>query len=142
MRVLVHESIDDAALARVLEDAEALVADGELPRVGEPPLEARVSLSRTFPDDWADRTINVWVNGERLRPIRYGQTIEVSLPPGRHSVKVHNTLRGKSLEFDAAPGEHVRLACGNQTAAGGLLMMLMMGVAALRVRLERLSGSG
>lgn len=137
MRVLIHETVDDEMLARVVAGAEALVADGELRDRVEPPLQARISVTRNYDDDWADRVIYLWVNGERLAPIRYGQTVEVEVPPGRHTVKVHNTLRGRTEEFDAAPGEHIRFVCGNQTASGGLLMMLMMGVAALRVRLER-----
>lgn len=137
MRVLVHDTIDDETLTRVVASAEALVADGEIPERAEPPVQARISITRDFPDDWADRVIYLWVNGERLAPIRYGQTVEVEVPPGRQTVKVHNTLRGRTEAFDAAPGEHVRFTCGNQTASGGLLMMLMMGVAALRVRLER-----
>ena len=137
MSVPVHEPIDDAALHAVIDETAARMAEGERDRDKGPPLDTRISLSRTRPDDWADRVINVWLDGERLDPIRYGQTLEWTVAPGRHNVKVHNTLRGKTLEFDAAPGEHVRLSCGNETASGGLLMMLFMGVAALRVRLER-----
>lgn len=137
MSVPVHEPIDDAALHAVIEETAAQIADGEDAPAREPLREAQISLSRNRPDDWADRVIYVWVDGERLDPIRYGKTLCLPVAPGRHTVKVHNTLRGRTLEFDAAPGEHVRLSCGNETAAGGILMMLMMGVAALRVRLER-----
>ncbi|MDP1570943.1 MAG: hypothetical protein Q8L86_13180 [Vicinamibacterales bacterium] len=119
-----------------MEETAARMADGEDLRDAVP-REAVISLSRNRPDDWADRVIYVWLNGARLDPIRYGATLHLSVPPGRHTVKVHNTLRGRTLEIEAAPGEHIRLSCGNQTAAGGFLMMLMMGVAALRVRLDR-----
>lgn len=135
---ILDDTIDDVALHAAIEEAAAQMAAGEGRRDAEPPLEAYISLSRNREDDWADRVIYVWVNDERLAPIRYGKTITVTVPPGRHRVKVHNTLRGRTLEFDAAPGAHVRLSCGNETATGGMLTMLMIGVAALRVRLERL----
>ena len=41
------------------------------------------------------------------------------------------------IEFEAAPGEDVRVRCSNTLARGGMLMMLAIGFAVLRVRLER-----
>jgi hypothetical protein len=137
VRSVLDDTIDDSALNAVIDETAARMAQGERRRDEPPPLETRISLSRNRPDDWADRVINVWLDGERLDPIRYGETRTLAVAAGRHEVKVHNTLRGKTLQCDVTPGEHVRLSCGNETATGGFLMMLMMGVAALRVRLER-----
>ena len=60
------------------------------------------------------------------------------LPPGRHTIKAHNTLFGDTVEFDAAAGETVRYRCENGLTPGGIVMVLFMGVAYLRVRLKRL----
>ena len=70
--------------------------------------------------------------------LSYGKTYARDIAPGRHVVKAHNTLFGTTLEFEAAPGEEVRLSCANGMTGGGKLMVLLMGVAYLRVRLEQL----
>ena len=44
----------------------------------------------------------------------------------------------ETVTFDAAQGETVRFRCENGLTGGGMVMVLMMGVAYLRVRLVRL----
>lgn len=80
----------------------------------------------------------LWIDGEKVeRPLKYGATFERELAPGHHKVKAHNTLFGDTVEFDAEPGETVRYRCENGLSPGGMVMVLMMGVAYLKVRLTR-----
>ncbi len=101
-------------------------------------MSARLTISRRQSDDVQDRTIQLWVDGERIENLSYGKTYARDIAPGRHVIKAHNTLFGTHLEFEAAPGEEVRLSCANGMTGGGKLMVLLMGVAYLRVRLEQL----
>jgi hypothetical protein len=101
-------------------------------------MSARLTITRRQSDDVQDRTIQLWVDGERIDNLPYGKTYTRDIAPGRHVVKAHNTLFGTNLEFEAAPGEEVRLSCANGMTGGGKLMVLLMGVAYLRVRLEQL----
>jgi hypothetical protein len=101
-------------------------------------MTARLSISRTAPDDVQDRVVKLWVDGEPWGRLPYGKTDSRHIAPGRHVVKAHNTLFGTTIEIDAAPGEEVRLSCVNGLTGGGKLMVLMLGVAYLRVRLVRL----
>lgn len=104
-------------------------------------IQARLSITRNRPDDIQDRPVRLWVDGERWDNLPYGRTHSRDIAPGRHVVKAHNTLFGTTIEFEAAPGEEVRLSCGNGLTGGGKLMVLMLGVAYLRVRLEQLSSA-
>jgi hypothetical protein len=101
-------------------------------------MNARLSITRDHPEDVQDRVVKLWVDGEPLGSLPYGKTGAWDIEPGRHVVKAHNTLFGTTLEIDAAPGEEVRLSCVNGLTGGGKLMVLMLGVAYLRVRLVRL----
>ncbi len=74
--------------------------------------------------------------------MRYGRTFERELPAGRHTVKASNTLFSTTQEFDAAAGETVRYRCENGLTGGGMVMVLMMGVAYLKVKLVRIGDSG
>ena len=71
--------------------------------------------------------------------LRYGRVFERELAPGPHTVKAHNTLFGNTVEFNAEPGETVRYRCENGLTPGGMIMVLMLGVAYLKVRLVRIT---
>ena len=101
-------------------------------------MTARLSITRNDPADVQDRVVKLWLDGESWGKLPYGKTESRDIPPGRHVVKAHNTLFGTTLAFEAAPGEEVRLSCANGMTGGGKLMVLLMGVAYLRVRLEQL----
>ena len=81
----------------------------------------------------------LWIDGEKSdQVLKYGKTLTRELVPGHHVVKASNTLFSTKVEFDAAPGETIRYRCENGLTGGGMVMVLMMGVAYLRVRLKRI----
>lgn len=99
----------------------------------------KLLIARDHPQDIQDRPVYLWVDGEKWDGVlRYGATFTCELPAGRHTVKAHNTLFGHTVDFDATDGETIRFRCENGLTGGGMVMVLMMGVAYLRVRLERL----
>lgn len=81
--------------------------------------------------------MRLWLDDERWDVLRYGHMLTRPVSPGRHKVKAHNTLFGTTFEFEAKAGEHVRLRCVNGVVPGGALLMLLIGWAMLRVRIER-----
>ena len=103
-----------------------------------PPADAILTITRDTADDVQDRWIRVWLDGEPQDVLKYGKTLERDIAPGHHVVKVSNTLNRDTYEFDAKPGERITLRCHNAIARGGFLSILMIGVGAIRVRLERI----
>lgn len=85
----------------------------------------------------------LWIDGEKWDGVlRYGKKFERELPPGPHRIKASNTLFSATETFEAAPGETVRYRCENGLTGGGMVMVLMMGVAYLKVKLVRVADSG
>jgi hypothetical protein len=100
---------------------------------------SRLVITRDHPQDIQDRPVYLWIDGEKWDAVlKYGKTFERELAPGPHHVKASNTLFSTKVAFDAAPGETVRYRCENGLTGGGMVMVLMMGVAYLRVRLTRM----
>jgi hypothetical protein len=99
--------------------------------------DAQLTISRNAADDFQDRQIYLFVDDEPWGKIRYGQAVTRDVSPGRHSVRAFNTLFSRTLEIDAKPGEHIRLACANGMPAGGWVMMVFLHVTYLAVRLVR-----
>ena len=67
--------------------------------------ETEILIRRNSPHDFQDRQIYVWIDDEALGKIRYGDAISRPIEPGRHTVRVFNTLVSRTLTVDAAPGE-------------------------------------
>ena len=70
------------------------------------------------PADCLDRRASGW------RPCSGASSITTELQPGRHRVRVSNTLVWKTLEFDLAPGEQVFFEAINRTGPGTFLMLV------------------
>jgi hypothetical protein len=103
------------------------------------PDNAQLVITRNHPQDVQDRPVYLWVDGEKWEGVlRYNGSFTRELTPGHHVVKAHNTLFSHKVEFDAQPGETLRFRCENGLTGGGMVMVLMLGVAYLRVRLTRI----
>jgi hypothetical protein len=98
---------------------------------------AHLTVTRNSGNDFQDRQVYLFVDDQPWGKVKYGRDVTGEIPPGRHRVRVFNTLVSHTLEIDAVPGEHVRLRCTNGMPTVGWLMMIFLHVTALRVRLER-----
>lgn len=133
-------------MGKVLQPVEAGIFDREdfqrawqsdVPRQARITPETAIIVRRNSPHDFQDRQIYVWIDDEPLGKIRYGDAINRPIEPGRHTVRVFNTLLSRTLTIDAAPGEQVRVQCGTGMPAAGWLMMMFLHVTYLRVWLTR-----
>jgi hypothetical protein len=111
--------------------------DAAAPRRVRVTPESEILIRRNSPTDFQDRQIYVWLDGEPLGKIRYGQSINHTIAPGEHSIRVFNTLLSQTITIHAAPGEQVRLQCGNGMPTAGWLMMIFLHVTYLRVWITR-----
>jgi hypothetical protein len=98
---------------------------------------ATLTVARNSAGDFQDRQVFLYVDGELWGKVKYGRPVTREIPPGPHKVRAFNTLFSHTIEIDAVPGDHVRLACTNGLGRGGWIMMVIWQVAALRVQLER-----
>ncbi len=101
------------------------------------PARAKLTISRKKPSDVKRRQVYVALDGEKLGFLLYGDTLTRDIAPGHHTLKVNNTLFWKKVEFDAAPGEHVRFAINNYTGRTFYAVVLFFGIAPLYVSIER-----
>lgn len=119
------------------EDFERAWRDAEAPSIARVIPRTRIVLGRHSPHDFQDRQIYVWIDDEPLGKIRYGQSLDCPIEPGRHTVRVFNTLFTRTLDVDAAPGEEVRVQCGTGMPTAGWLLMIFLHVTYLRVWVVR-----
>lgn len=100
----------------------------------------KLTVSRTSPDDVKDRQVILYLNGDKVATLLYGQTFSREILPGKYSLRANNTLVWKTVEFDAAPGEDVQFKVVNKAPGGLFYMLFLFGVSPLYVTLERTTG--
>jgi hypothetical protein len=95
-----------------------------------------IEILRDTTDDIQDRWIRITIDDAPVEILKYGETLRRQVPPGRHRLNAHNTLSSDRLEIETAPGQTVRIRCSNRFSRTGPLMLLTMGVAFIKVKLE------
>ena len=102
-----------------------------------PDQPARITVTRTEPNDVRDRQIVLSMDGEPLGTLLFGQQVTTDVVPGRHRLKAHNTLFWKHIEVDLQPGDHARFVVVNRAGGGTLSLLGILGVGPLYLTFER-----
>jgi hypothetical protein len=98
---------------------------------------ATVTVTRTDPSDFKQRQLVIYLDGQRLGEILFGQVLTHEILPGPHRLRVSNTLVWKSASFDAKPGDQIRFEAINHPGKLTYPMLVIMGVGPLYVTLRR-----
>ena len=98
---------------------------------------AWLTVRRTSDEDIKERELYVSLDGQRLGILRYGDLATVPISPGRHELRVHNTLSTKTDTFDAASGQHLRFRMANVRGRGFAYWAIFVGAALMWTLLER-----
>ena len=100
---------------------------------------ASVTIVRRSDEDFKQRQLVVWLDGEKLGDLMFGDTFSRDVQPGPHKLRVSNTLVWKTREFEVKPGEQVRFEAINRPGRFTFPMLVILGVGALYVTLRRVS---
>lgn len=102
---------------------------------------ATLTVRRRDPLDVGYREVFVLLDGQPLTMLRYGAEFSEAIEPGRHTLKVHNTLFRKSLDFVAGAGERITFSTANRAGWGTYsplaLLIGFLGAGPFYLSLER-----
>jgi len=102
------------------------------------PPTARLTVDRAGTNDVRTRQVVVSLDGEEMATLLFGQRTSREIASGHHRLRAHNTLVWKTVEFEAAPNEHVRFRVLNRAGLGSMALVALLGVGPLFVTVERL----
>jgi hypothetical protein len=131
-----NESVTDALLEIGLETETDDIAYWERIYRMQP---SSVTVSRTSPDDFQQRQLVVWIDGEKLGDLMFGESFSRDIAPGAHTLRVSNTLVWKTIAFDVKPGEQVRFEAINRPGKLTYPMLVLLGAGPLYVAIKRVS---
>jgi len=100
---------------------------------------ASVTVTRTSEDDFKQRQLVIYLDGEKLGDVMFGESISRDIRPGPHALRVSNTLVWKTVAFDVKPGEQVRFQAINRPGKLTYPMLVMIGVGPLYVTIKRMA---
>lgn len=101
-------------------------------------LPASVTTTRTSQEDVGTRQLIVFIDGERVATLLWGDSFTYELQPGPHRLRISNTLVWKTAEFTLAPGEQAIFEAVNRMGFGGAVMTMLVGAGPLYVTLRRM----
>lgn len=116
----------------------ALADDPADPLAGQAVFPASVTVTRTSEEDFKSRQLIVWIDGERVADLLWGDSVTRDVEPGPHRIRVSNTLVWKTRQFTVKPGEQVFFEAINRPGWGSLPMLLLLGAGPLFVKLRRM----
>ena len=100
---------------------------------------ASVTIVRRSDEDFKQRQLVVWLDGEKLGDLMFGDAFGRDVHPGPHTLRVSNTLVWKTTHFDVKPGEQVRFEAINRPGRVTYPLLVMLGVGPLYVTLRRVA---
>ena len=98
---------------------------------------ASVTIARTHATDVKHRQLVITLDGVRLGDLLYGESMQRDVAPGKHRLRVSNTLVWKTVDFEVKPGEQVRFEAINRAGKLTYPMMIMLGAGPLYVTVRR-----
>jgi hypothetical protein len=100
-------------------------------------LRTFVTFCRTHRTDIGQRQIILRLDGGAPRTLLYGESWTEEVQPGRHHLRVHNTLFWKNLTFATEPGEHLEFQIINSARWWTAGMVGLLGSAPLFLTILR-----
>ena len=84
------------------------------------------------------RQVVLSLDGQPLATLLFGEQVTRPIARGHHRLRAHNTLVWKTVEFEVAPGEHLRYVTVNRAGFGSMALVALLGVGPLYVTLDRI----
>ena len=125
------------AIAPAFRESRAPAAFHEAP---DDELRTTLTFSRQHPSDCRQRQVFARLDGGSRIVLAYGDIVTIDVQPGRHRLRVHNTLFWKTREFAVEPGEHLECVVINSERwwTAGMAGLLGSAPIFLTVRLNSL----
>src|ERR1700676_3018776 len=102
-------------------------------------MAARLTVSRTSPNDVQQRQVIVKLDGEPFAVLLFGQTVTREIAPGSHRLRFDNTWVKKSVDFKVADSEELKFNVINRVGHFTSWMVAVLGAGPMYLTIERAS---
>ena len=124
-----YAGVRETSLGRQLEDGTGAVDD----------LRCLITFSRTHPSDCGQRQVFARLDDGEQVALLYGDIVTFEVNPGRHKLRVHNTLFWKNLHFSIEMGERLEFLMINRARWWTAGVVGVLGSAPLFLTVKQIS---
>jgi hypothetical protein len=117
--------------------AGTAMADAWLDDIAD--LRCTVTISRDHASDCGQRQVFLRLDGGTRVALVFGESFTTELEPGRHRLRVHNTLVWKTIDFAIEAGEHLEFIVINSARWWTAGMAGLLGAAPLFLKVAKRS---
>ncbi len=100
-----------------------------------------MTVRRKSRDDVGYREIFILLDGQSLGYLSHGDELTREILPGKHTLKAHNTLFSKTVDFAVGVGDHASFIAANKAGRGTYSMWALffgfLGAGPLYLTFER-----
>jgi len=101
-----------------------------------PVASAQITVVRNSDDDVQTRQINVLLDGEQKAELMFGDSITISVSPGRYTLRVDNTWNHKDLDLDVVAGSDLRFITKSTAGQFSRFLLIAFGAGPIYVSIE------
>ena len=102
---------------------------------------SRITLVRNASDDVAKRQIVVYLDGQRMGELLYGDSLTLPVAAGHHQLEVDNTWNRKRLSLAVEPGADLRFLAKSTAGKFSWFLLGFFGAGPVYVSIEPLPAS-
>jgi hypothetical protein len=97
---------------------------------------SRITITRNSPDDVQTRQIMIFLDGQLMGELLFGDEIALSATPGRHVLRVDNTWNHKDLHIDVSAGDHLHFVTKSIAGDFSRFLLVAFGAGPIYVSIE------
>jgi hypothetical protein len=97
---------------------------------------SRITITRNSPEDVQTRQIMVFLDGELMGELLFGDQIALPVSPGRHALRVDNTWNHKDLDLDVSAGDDLHFVTKSMAGEFSRFLLVALGAGPIYVSIE------
>src|SRR5258708_9501527 len=97
---------------------------------------AKITVTRDSPDDVQKRQVIVFLDGQRMGELLFGDSITLPVLPGHHTLRVDNTWNHKDVNLDVHDGDHLHFLTNSTSGQFSRFLLIALGACPIYVSIE------
>jgi len=102
------------------------------------PTAAQITVVRNSGDDTQTRQIVVYLDGQRMGELMFGQSLTLPVAVGQHTLRVDNTWNRKDVSIEPRSGEHLNFSTKSTAGKFAWFLLGFLGAGPMYVSIEQL----
>jgi|SRR4029077_12229190 len=97
---------------------------------------AKITVTRNSPDDVQQRQVIVYLDGEQVGELLFGDSLALPVSAGHHELRVDNTWNHKDLHLEVNAGDDLQFLAKSTSGEFSKFLLVAFGAGPIYVSIE------